>query len=289
MCGSHCSPRSEGASDNNHTITRGKGDFPLAPVPVVDIFGGHSFHCPTLPDDSGRDTRGEDAGSTGDKTGVGTIQATTNGRLAHASFGLSTLYRLESVSGECSSGLDDVSVMRSPLKSDDRNGRHSDKGGTDNCTTSVSTTMPWMWKDDALATRLTRRRRFSVAVGFSCAKKDGARTTYCGITCFTVCALVFGGATSGESDNANGCRISGTFQPRPNQNRISHWNNFSLFRLLESRARKLSELYSSCFQIKSTRSRCPTQSRNCRPRCRRFEPPGIVPEGLLVEPQSVRQ
>ena len=31
-----------------------------------DILGGHSFYCPTLSDDSGRDTREEIAGSTGD-------------------------------------------------------------------------------------------------------------------------------------------------------------------------------------------------------------------------------
>ena len=39
-------------------------------------------------------------------------------------------------------------------------------------------------------------------------QKGGARTTYNGITCFTVCALVFGCAISRDSGNANGCRIS---------------------------------------------------------------------------------
>ena len=32
-------------------------------------------------------------------------------------------------------------------------------------------------------------------------QKGGARTTYYGITCFTVCALVLGGATSRDSGN----------------------------------------------------------------------------------------
>ena len=49
QCG-HCSPRVEGASGTNQTVSRGNGDFPLAPYPVVDIFGGHSFYFATLSD-----------------------------------------------------------------------------------------------------------------------------------------------------------------------------------------------------------------------------------------------
>ena len=112
----------EGASGTNRTVPRGNGDFPVAPFLVVDMSGGHSFHCPTLSDDLGRDTREEIVRSTGDmeasprgnlgiqaggrkerppqqetttdvdtsycRTGVGTIQATANGRLANASFRL---------------------------------------------------------------------------------------------------------------------------------------------------------------------------------------------------------
>ena len=46
-----------------------------------------------------------------------------------------------------------------------------------------------------------------------------------------------------ETQTSVGRRASacGTSQPNNNQNRIFHWINFSLFRLLESRARKLSE------------------------------------------------
>ena len=46
-----------------------------------------------------------------------------------------------------------------------------------------------------------------------------------------------------ETQTSVGRRASacGTSQPNNNQNRIFHWSNFSLFRLLESRARKLSE------------------------------------------------
>ena len=69
----------------------------------------------------------------------GTIQTTTNGRLGNAGFGLSALHRTESVSRERIPGMDDVSVMWSPLESNDGPGRHSGEDGTDNRTTSVDT------------------------------------------------------------------------------------------------------------------------------------------------------
>ena len=80
-------------------------------------------------------------------------------------------------------------------------------------------------------------------------QKGGARTTYYGITCFTVCALVLGGAASRDSGSANGCRISqlgGQLQhvgssSRPATRKMtSCWSNSSLFRLLESRDRQRS-------------------------------------------------
>ena len=56
MCGCNCSPRLEGASETTHSVSRREVDVPMATFPVVDILGGHSFHCPTLSDDTGRDT-----------------------------------------------------------------------------------------------------------------------------------------------------------------------------------------------------------------------------------------
>ena len=52
----------------------------------------------------------------------GAIQTTTNGRSGNADLGLSAFYRTESVSRECIPGMDDVSVMWSPLESKDRPG-----------------------------------------------------------------------------------------------------------------------------------------------------------------------
>ena len=68
--------------------------------------------------------------------------------------------------------------------------------------------MSWLWKDDANPTNNRQDGDVFRLQSVSSVQKGSARTTYNGITCFTVCALVFGGATLGDSDNANGCRTS---------------------------------------------------------------------------------
>ena len=82
----------------------------------------------------------------------GSVQTTTNGRLDNADFGLSAPYRTESVSRECIPGMDDVSVMWSPLESKDGPGRHSGNDGTDNRSTSTDTSLSRMCIDDATTT-----------------------------------------------------------------------------------------------------------------------------------------
>ena len=125
MCGSNCASRLERASGSSRKISRRKGNFPVASIPVADIPRSYSFHSPVMSDDSGRNSREETTGSTGDKkstplsesgtTGYGeerkipqpetfadsdtsdhrsrsgSVQTTTNGRLGNADFGLSTL------------------------------------------------------------------------------------------------------------------------------------------------------------------------------------------------------
>ena len=167
------------------------------------------------------------------RTGVGTIQATANGRLANASFGLPTLNRIERISGERVPGVDDVSVVRSPLEPDDWSGRQSNEKGTVNGTASARRPhgLDVGTRCDCNK-RQPRRRRFSDAVGS-----------------LSSVPLVIGATprrvkpckeTSNQSvwRRASAC---GTFQPRHNQNRSSCWSNSSLFRLLESRVRKLTE------------------------------------------------
>ena len=140
-------------SGTDRKVTRGTSKFPIAPFLVADISCGRSFYSPVKSDDSGRDTREEIAVSTGDKgpslfvksgptalpgrqtkpqqetladsdtshrrPGVGAIQATATGRLVDADFGLPARHRTRGVSGERLHGVDDVSVLRSPLELDD--------------------------------------------------------------------------------------------------------------------------------------------------------------------------
>ena len=67
MCGSNCASRLERASGSSRKITRRKGNFPVAPIPFADIPRSHCFYSPVLSDDSGRNSREETTGSTGDK------------------------------------------------------------------------------------------------------------------------------------------------------------------------------------------------------------------------------
>ena len=169
MCGSNCVSRLERASGSSRKISRRKGNFPVAPIPVADIPRCHSFYSPVMSDDSGRNSRQETTGSTGDKKSTPLRESGTtgcreqrkipqpetladNGRLGNADFGLSALHRTESVSRERRPGMDDVSVMWSPLESKDETGRRSGEDGTVNRTTSVDTTLSRMCLDDATTT-----------------------------------------------------------------------------------------------------------------------------------------
>ena len=130
MCGGNCASRPERASCSSRKVSRRKGNFPVAPIPVADIPRSYSFYSPVMSDDSGRNSREETTGSTGDKkstplgesgtTGCGeereipqpetlansdtsdhrsssgSVQTTTNARLGNADFGLSAPHRTES-------------------------------------------------------------------------------------------------------------------------------------------------------------------------------------------------
>ena len=196
------------------------------------------------------------------RPGVATFQATANGRLAHAGFGLSALDRTKRVLGERVLGMDGVSVMRSPLEPEDGPGRHPSDEGTDNDTATVGAPFAKIWVDDATTADDQQDGDVFRMQPFPTVQKGGARTTCYG-TCFTVCALVFCGATLGGAGDVGGLRFRrlgrasacGTFQPNHNQNRNSCWNSYSFFRLLASRVSKLSGRSYRCFQIHSRRSR----------------------------------
>ena len=82
------------------------------------------------------------------------------------------------------------------------------KEGSGCDTAPLDASMSRMWKSDALSTNLTQEGDVLRLQSISPMQKSGACTTYYGITCFTVCALVFGRATSRDSSNGHGCRIS---------------------------------------------------------------------------------
>ena len=147
-------------------VSRRKGNFPVAPILAADISRSHCFYSSVMSDDSGRNSREETTGSTGDKkstplgesgtTGCGDerkipqpetladsdtsdfrsrsgiIQTTTTGGWAMRISDCSALHRTEIVSRECILVMDDVSVMWSPAESKDGPGRHSGEDGADN-------------------------------------------------------------------------------------------------------------------------------------------------------------
>ena len=67
MCGSNCASRPEKDSSSSRKVSRRKGNFPVAPIPVADIPRSYSFYSPVMSGDSGRNSREETTGSTGDK------------------------------------------------------------------------------------------------------------------------------------------------------------------------------------------------------------------------------
>ena len=59
MCGGNFASRPARASSSSRKVSRGKGNFPLAPIPVADIPRSHSFYSPVMFGDSGRNSREE--------------------------------------------------------------------------------------------------------------------------------------------------------------------------------------------------------------------------------------
>ena len=244
MCGGNCASRPERARSSSRKVSRRKGNFPVASIPAADTSRSYSFYSPVMSDDSGRNSREETTGSAGDEkstplsgsgtTGCGeerkipqpetladsdtsddrsrsgSVQTTTNGRLGNADVGLSAPYRTESVSRECIPGVDDVSVMWSPLESKDGPGRHSGKDGTDNRSTSIDTFLSRMCIDDATTTDAKQNGDVLRMQSVLPVQKSGAHISYYRITCFTVCALMFSGSAHGGAGDGTGLRFDGT-------------------------------------------------------------------------------
>ena len=79
MCGGNCASRPERASSSSRKVSRRKGNFPVASIPVADIPRSYSFYSPFMSDDSGRNSREETTGSTGDKKSTPLGESGTTG------------------------------------------------------------------------------------------------------------------------------------------------------------------------------------------------------------------
>ena len=139
---------------------------------------------------------------------TGTLETTTIGRMAYEGVELSTCDRVESVSVECSPGMDDVLVMRSPLESQDGSGRRPGEEGLGCDTAPLGASISKLWKSEATPTNITQEGDVLRLQSISPVQKSGTRTTCYGISCFTVCVLVFSDANSRDPGNGSGCRIS---------------------------------------------------------------------------------
>ena len=79
MCGGNCASRPERASSSSRNVPRRKGNFLVPSIPVADIPRSHSFYSPVMSDDSGRNSREETTGSTGDKKSTPLSESGTTG------------------------------------------------------------------------------------------------------------------------------------------------------------------------------------------------------------------
>ena len=114
----------------------------------------------------------------------------------------------QELSGECSSRMDGVFVMRRSLGSHDKPGRYSDEGVSGHDTSPLDAFMSRLWKTMRFQQTLDKKEMF-----FGCSQFPQCRrvvrvppTTASPV--FTVCALVLGGTTSRDSGDTNGRRIS---------------------------------------------------------------------------------
>ena len=114
----------------------------------------------------------------------------------------------QSVSRECISGMDDVSVMWSTLESRDGPG-HSGEDGVDNRPTSIDTSLSRMCINDATATDGKQNGDILRMQSVSLVQKSGAHISHYGITCFAVYALMFSSSAHSGASDGIGLRFGG--------------------------------------------------------------------------------
>ena len=90
-----------------------------------------------------------------------------------------------------------------------RPGRHSGEDGTDNRSTSTDTSLSRMCLDDATTTDDKQNGDVLRMQSVSPVQKSGIHISYYGITCLTVCALMFSSSAYGGAGDGTGLRFSG--------------------------------------------------------------------------------
>ena len=98
-----------------------------------------------------------------------------------------------------------MSVVWSTLESKDGPERHSGEDGTNNLSRHP---LPRMCLDDATTTDDKRNGDILRMQSVLPVQKSGVHISYCGNTCFTVCALVFSSSAYGGAGDGTGLRFS---------------------------------------------------------------------------------
>ena len=231
MCGSNCASRLERGCGSSRKISRRKGNFLVAPIPVADIPRSHSFCSPVMSDDSGRNSREETTGSKGDEksTPLGESGTTGCGEQRKVpqpeTLAESDTSDLRSTSKRPPTGGWATRISDCPRSIEQRafrenahlewmtclscGARWSRKTGRDDIqvkmgliTEQPQSTPPC--PGCASTTRLqqmtNKTETFFGCSRFSPVQKSGFHISYYGITCFTVCALVFSSSAYGAGD-----------------------------------------------------------------------------------------
>ena len=239
ICGSNCVSRPERASGSSRKISRRKGIFPVAPIPVADIPRSHSFHSPVVSDDSGRNSREETTGSTGDKksTPLGESGTTSCGEKrkipqpetladSDTSDHRSRSGAIQTTGGwamrisDCPHSIEHRAFRENAylewMTCLSCGARWSRQTGQDDIQVKMGliTEQPQLTPPcpGCASTPRLQQMTNKTETFFGCSRfplcKRVENISYYGITCFTVCALVFGSSAFGGAGNGTGLRFS---------------------------------------------------------------------------------
>ena len=233
MCGSNCASRLDRVSGSSRKISRRKGNFPVAPIPVADIYlvvAASTAQLCLMTQDEIRERKLREAQETrnrlrsanqeqqvagrkgkhrNQKPSPTVIPATIDRDLANDHQRSDCSHPIEQRAFRENAYLewDDVSVMWSTLESKHGPGRHSGEDGADNRSTSSDTSLSRMCINDANTTDGKQNGDILRMQSVSSVQESGAYISYYGITCFAVHALMFSSSAHGGAGDGTGLRF----------------------------------------------------------------------------------